>query len=138
MNDIDINYFDPAFEERDMNKISVLGLAYIGDGVFELLVRMWLISRGHTAVSDLHRCAVKIVNASAQRRFFENIRELLSEEELAVYHRGRNAKVNSVPPHSSVSDYHCATGLETLFGWLYLKSETDRIRFLFETGMENL
>ena len=131
-----MNYFNPSYSDKDINKISTLGLAYIGDCVFEMLVRIWLISEGHTASHDLHHTAVHYVNATAQHAFFERIFDLLSEDELAVYHRGRNAKVNSVPQHSSVSDYHAATGLEALFGWLYLRSDMERINALFDAGMK--
>ena len=96
---------------------STLALAHIGDGVYELMMRTALCAAGLTAVTDLHRETVRRVNAPAQARAAEAILPLLTEAEHAVYKRGRNAKVNSVPQHADVAQYHAATGLETLF-WL--------------------
>ena len=122
-------------EKDTVNAISVLGLAHIGDAVYETCVRTYLCIHGHKAVSDLHASTVKLVNANAQAAASEIIVPLLSEEELAVYKRGRNAKVNSVPQHSSIAQYHAATGVETLFGWLYLRGESTRINELFNAIM---
>lgn len=127
----------PQLDEAELNKISTLGLAYIGDGVFELLVRTSLLSEGHTAALDLHRSAVACVNAPAQHAFYEKIKEILTEEESEIYRRGRNAKVNSVPHNATVGDYHSATGLETLFGWLYLKGLRDRAEEIFSYGFRS-
>ena len=128
----------PELNESDINKISILGLAYIGDCVFEMLVRTMLISKGHTASLDLHHSAVELVNAPAQHEFYNRISGLLSNEETEIYRRGRNAKVNSVPHNASVADYHSATGLEALFGWLYLKGQKSRVEELFSAGMNEL
>ena len=132
-----MNYLEPCFSPADIARSSVLGLAHVGDGVYELLVRTWLLSRAHTASPDLHRLTVALVNAPAQAERFSAIADMLTEEELAVFRRGRNAKVHQIPHHASVAEYHTATGLEALFGWLYLSGQRERIRDLFERMMEN-
>ena len=126
-----MDYLAPKFDRSSVDSLSVLALAHVGDSVFELLVRTFLASEGHTASLELHRITVSMVNASAQHAFFERIQPVLSGEELSVYRRGRNAKVNSVPHNATKADYHSATGLETLFGWLYLNGMNDRINELF-------
>ena len=131
-----MNYLEPSFLPQEIGRISILGLAHVGDAVYELLVRTWLLSRNHLAALDLHRATVKIVNAGAQAQAFAKIAAHLTEEETAVFKRGRNAKVNQVPHNASVSDYHTATGLEALFGWLYLNDCRDRINYLFTLIME--
>ena len=130
------DYLHPQMNPEDVNRIGMLGLAHVGDGVFELLVRGSLCVKGHTAIQDLHRETVRLVNAGAQAQAMEKILPLLTEEELAVYRRGRNAKVHGVPPKASVAEYHSATGLEALFGWLYLQGRTDRLNELFARIME--
>ena len=103
-----------------------------------LMMRTALCAAGLTAVTDLHRETVRRVNAPAQARAAEAILPQLTEAEHAVYKRGRNAKVNSVPQHADVAQYHAATGLETLFGWLYLLGRTQRLRELFAAITEVL
>lgn len=131
-----MNYFRPEMDVHDINRISMLGLAHIGDSVYELLVRTMLCATGHQAVNDLHRQTVSYVNAAAQAKAAEKILPELTEEEQAVYKRGRNCKVNSVPHNATLGQYHAATGIEALFGWLYLKGETGRIDALFARIME--
>lgn len=126
-----MEHFFPQMDTAEVNKISMLGLAHIGDGVYELLVRTMLCKKGHTAVTQMHRLAVSYVNANAQATAAEKIMPVLTDDELAVYKRGRNAKVNSVPHNSDIAEYHAATGLEALFGWLYLTGSTKRIDELF-------
>jgi len=109
----------------------MLGLAHVGDGVYELLTRTMLCQQGHTDVQKLHRLTVERVKAQAQARAAEKLLPLLTEEELAIYKRGRNAHVRSVPPHAELADYHAATGLEALFGWLYLQGCLERIDTLY-------
>ena len=130
-----MNYLNPVLDKNDLGQVSVLGLAYIGDGVYELLVRTWLLSQFHTAALDLHRLTVSFVNASAQAEGFAYISGLLDEEEMAVFRRGRNAKVNQIPHHATAAEYHTATGLEALFGWLYLSGRQERIQELFSCIM---
>lgn len=126
-----MNYFQMNLDAQAMQGVGVLGLAHVGDAVYDLLVRCMLVSRGHTAVSDLHRQTVSYVKAQAQAAAARMIQDELTDEELAVYKRGRNAHVNTVPQHAQVGDYHAATGLETLFGWLYLQGREERILELF-------
>ena len=130
-----MNNFSPKMSLHDVNRISVLGLAHIGDGVYELLTRTMLCRKGHSSVQELHRLTVSHVNAPAQARAVEIILPLLEADELAAYKRGRNAKVNSVPHNADIAQYHAATGLEALFGWLYLQGKTDRINTLFSAIM---
>lgn len=126
-----MDYFSPQMSLNEVNSISMLGLAHIGDGVYELLVRTMLCAQGHSAVQQLHKLTVAQVNAPAQAAAVKKILPGLSDEELAVYKRGRNAKVNSIPQRASEAEYHAATGLEALFGWLYLRGRRDRISELF-------
>ena len=122
---------------QEVNRISMLGLAHVGDGVYELLTRTMLCLQGHSSVSQLHRLTVERVKASAQAEAAEKILPLLDEEELALYKRGRNAHVHGVPHNADVGDYHAATGLEALFGWLYLLGRRERIQQLFDAAMED-
>lgn len=115
----------------DASMISPLALAFIGDTVFDLLVRTELVGEANRPVDALHKAAAKRVCAAAQANGIKSIMSTLSQEEEAVFKRGRNAKTGTVPKHQSSSDYHYATGLESLFGWLYLRGEIDRIRELF-------
>ena len=126
-----MNYFCPEMTLQEVNKISMLGLAHIGDGVYELLTRAMLCSKGHRSVTELHKLTVSYVKAPAQAKAVEKIMPLLSDEERAVYKRGRNTKVNSVPHNANIGQYHAATGLEALFGWLYLRGYNQRISELF-------
>ena len=129
--------FFPEMEVRDVNKISILGLAHVGDGVYELLVRSMLCQSGHTALLDLHKSTVKMVKASAQAAAAEKLLDVLDGDELAIYKRGRNAHVHTVPKNADIGQYHAATGLEALFGWLYLQGKLERINRLFTVIMEN-
>ena len=130
------NYFCPQMELCDINNISMLGLAHIGDGVYELLTRTMLCSDGNKKVTELHKKSVAIVNAPAQAAAMERLLPHLTPDELAIYKRGRNAKVNSVPQKADIGQYHAATGLEALFGWLYLQGRTERINDLYSVCVE--
>lgn len=132
-----MDYFCPHMSAAEVNAISMLGLAHIGDGVYELLTRTMLCKQGHSAAAKLHRLTVSYVNAPAQAAAAKKIMPLLTAQELAVYKRGRNAKVNSVPQKATEGEYHAATGLEALFGWLYLQGESQRIDSLFAAIMED-
>lgn len=127
----------PQMNPEDVNRIGMLGLAHVGDAVFELLVRSSLCEEGHNAIQDLHRATVRKVNAPAQALAVEKIMPLLTEEESAIYRRGRNTKVHGVPQKASVAEYHSATGLEALFGWLFLLGHTERLSELFARIMED-
>ena len=130
------NYFHLRLSEDDIRGISSIGLAHLGDAVYELLVRSWLCAHGSATGKNLHRAAVELVRAEAQAQRGQKLLPLLSEAELAVYKRGRNAHVNSIPHSASRADYLKATALESLFGWLYLRGEEERINQLFCTMME--
>ena len=132
-----MNYLDPSFSPADIRQISILGLAHVGDAVYELMVRTFLLSSSHTASLDLHRSTVALVNAKAQAKAFEKISSLLTEEESAVFKRGRNAKVNQIPHNASAAEYHTATGLEALFGYLYLNACQPRLNELFSVIMHD-
>ena len=123
--------FFPEMPVQDVNKISMLGLAHVGDAVYELLYRSKLCTDGHTAVAEMHRMTVAFVRAEAQAEAAAKLLPVLTTEEASVYKRGRNAKVNSVPHNADIGQYHAATGLEALFGWLYLLGRTELINELF-------
>lgn len=123
--------FFPEMPVQDVNKISMLGLAHVGDAVYELLYRSKLCTDGHTAVAEMHRMTVAFVRAEAQAEAAAKLLPLLTQDETSVFKRGRNAKVNSVPHNADIGQYHAATGLEALFGWLYLLGRTERINELF-------
>lgn len=130
------DYFHIRVSDDEIRGISSIGLAHLGDGVYELLVRTYLCANGKATGKGLHRAAVELVCAPKQAELSEKILPLLTEEESAVFKRGRNANVNSIPAHASRGEYQQATALETLFGWLYLRGEQDRINTLFCTMME--
>lgn len=123
-------------EKPDLKAIPTLNLAFLGDGVFDLLVRRHLTETGSAHVGELNQAKVGMVNCKSQAAYMKILLPQLTEEETEVYKRGRNAKVNSPSKHSSLSDYHAATGLETLFGYLYLKGEMERINELFALIIE--
>ena len=130
------NYFSPAMDRHQIGQISALGLAHCGDAVFELLVRTWLCEQGGATAKNLHRATVSYVCAPAQAARAERMLPLLSEEELAQYRRGRNAHVHMIPKNATHREYSMATGLECLFGYLYLSGRLDRINELFQKTME--
>lgn len=131
------DYFNINIPDDKIMEISSLGLAHLGDGVYELLVRTWLCLSGKSTSKGLHRAAVSYVSATAQAKAAHRMAEHLSDEEQDVFRRGRNAKVNSVPKNANLIDYHMATGLESLFGYLYLKGRTQRINELFAIAMSD-
>lgn len=131
------NYFHIRMDSRAVNAISALGLAHLGDAVFELLVRTQLCRDGRARQSTLHRAAVQQVSAPAQARRADRLLPLLTEEELGYYRRGRNAHAHhAAPKHASREEYAKASGLETLFGALYLLGRRTRINELFNESME--
>ena len=130
------NYFDMTMTDDQLRAISSIGLAHMGDAVFEILVRTWLCAHGKATGKGLHQATIALVRAESQAEKAERILPLLTEEETAVFRRGRNAQVHSVPPHASRAQYGEATALEALFGWLWLKGRKERINELFCTMME--
>ena len=131
------NFFQPAMTEDQLRAISSIGLAHMGDAVFEILVRSWLCVHGKATGKGLHQATIALVRAESQAEKAEKILPLLTEEELAVFRRGRNAQVKSIPSHASRAQYGEATALEALFGWLYLRGQRDRINELFCRMMED-
>ncbi|HIZ94859.1 Mini-ribonuclease 3 [Flavonifractor sp. An112] len=131
-----IDYFHLNAGPELIQGISSLGLAHLGDGVFELMVRSWLCLHGKATSKGLHRATVRYVAAPAQARAVEKILPLLEETEQDVFRRGRNTSPHSVPQNASRADYQAATGLEALFGWLWLQGRTDRLNELFAVMME--
>ena len=124
--------FFPEMPVQDVNKISMLGLAHVGDAVYELLYRSKLCTDGHTAVAEMHRMTVAFVRAEAQAEAAAKLLPVLTTEEASVYKRGRNAAPKTTAKNGSVADYHSATGLESLFGYLHLSGEEARIQELFD------
>ena len=125
------NYFQMEFTPAQVNAVSNLGLAHIGDGVYELMCRTYLCSRGDKTVTTLHKDTVAMVNATAQASFAEKILPLLNEEEMGFFRRGKNTHTHTAPKAAGKKAYAVATGLETLFGALYLMGRTDRLNELF-------
>lgn len=132
------NYFDPGMERRQVDAISALGLAHMGDAVYELLVRSWLCSHGAVTVQRLHKETIDFVAAPAQAQFMEKLEPMLTPEEHDIYRRGKNTHVHGVPRHASPKEYAMATGLECLFGHLFLDGKKDRANELFSAVMEEL
>ena len=116
--------------------ISSIGLAHMGDAVYELLVRTWLCAHGKATGKGLHRATVALVCAPKPAELAQRILPLLTEEEQAVFRRGRNANVHSIPAHASRAQYQQATALEALLGWLHLSGRHDRVEQLFAVMME--
>ena len=134
MNDL----FHPQMDKLQVGAISNLGLAHIGDGVFELLCRTWLCLKGDKTVLKLHRDTVNLVKAPAQAKFAQALKPRLTEEELDYFRRGKNAHTHAHPKGATAREYALATGLEALFGALYLLGQHDRLNELFTAVMEEL
>ncbi len=118
-------------------ELSPLLLAYVGDSVFEIIVRTYVVFEGTRHVKELNIVSDKMVNAKAQSDLYNRIKDILTEEEAAVYRRGRNAKISSSAKNATLADYKRATGLESLFGYLYLSGRTERVMELFKAGIDN-
>lgn len=129
--------FHEAFhlEEKDLRTYSPLTLAYIGDGVYELVIRTVLVKKGNCPVNQLHRKASSLVKAASQSAMMEFIEPMLTEEEHSVYRRGRNAHSPTMAKHATMADYRRATGFEALMGYLYLKEDFGRIVELVRAGI---
>ena len=130
------NFFAMNLSEKEINAFSNLGLAHIGDGVYELLCRSYLCAKGEHTVGQLHKDTVQLVKAPTQARLVEKLLPHLTVSELSYYRRGKNAHVHAVPKGATPAEYAKATGLETLFGALYLSGQTQRINELFHIMME--
>ena len=132
------NYFKMNMTKAEVDAISNLGLAHMGDCVFEILCRGWLCAQGGKTVDKLHRETIHMVKATSQAKFVEKLLPLLDEEELAYYRRGKNSHVHAVPKGATREQYAKATGVEALFGALWLLGRTDRANELFNIVMEEL
>ena len=130
------HYFKMNLTRQEIDAISNLGLAHMGDCVFEILCRGYLCARGGKNVGNLHRDTISMVKAQSQAKFVEKLLPLLTEEELAYYRRGKKAHVHAVPKSCTPAEYAKATGLEALFGALYLAGKTDRLNELFKAVMD--
>ena len=130
------NYFKMNLSDGDIKAISNLGLAHMGDCVFEILCRAYLCAKGGKNVGNLHRDTINMVKASSQAKFMDRLLPHLTEEELSFYRRGKNSHVHAVPKSCTPAEYAKATGLEALLGALYLAGKTDRINELFKLVME--
>ena len=131
------NYFTMTMTKARVNEISSLGLAHIGDGVYELLCRAYLCDKGGKKVGNLHKNAIKMVNAVYQAAVAEKLLPHLTEEEQDFFRRGKNAHTHAAPKAATPQEYAKATGLEALFGALYLMGRTERLNELFRLGMED-
>ncbi|MCI6586990.1 MAG: ribonuclease III [Oscillibacter sp.] len=131
-----MNYFEPHLTPDELRAISAIGLAHMGDAVYETLVRTWLCVHGKATGKELHRTTIALVCAQKQAELAQRVLPQLTEEELAVYKRGRNANVHAMPRSATPAQYHAATGLECLMGWLYLRGDKERAEQLFHAMME--
>jgi len=131
-----VDYFNVRLSPDQLRAMSSIALAHVGDAVYELLTRTWLSVHGKATGRGLHRAAVGLVNAAAQAEKYDRLLPLLSQDELAVLHRGRNAHVHTIPHSASRLDYLKATALECLLGYLYLSGQRDRVNQLFQAIME--
>lgn len=120
------------------DELSPLTLAFVGDGVYDLLVRETLVRQANRPVGELNKLKVSLVNCESQAEFAKLLIPFLTEKEQTIYKRGRNAAPKCTPKHGSVADYHSATGLEALFGYLHINGETERISELFKIIMKSI
>ena len=125
-------------KERNPKDLGSLELAYIGDAIYELLARQYIMNNNLTRVSALHKKNVKLVSAPAQAQAAKKVFETLEDEEKNVFKRGRNVKLNQIPKNCTVEEYCLATALEALFGYLYLNHNNERISFIFNACVTEL
>ena len=132
-----LSYIKELFqlEDTDIRTYSPLTLAYIGDAIYELVIRNILVEKGNTQVNKLNQRANRLVKASAQSEMIEKLKPHLTEEEMAVFKRGRNAKSYTMAKNATMSDYRRATGFEALMGYLYLTEQWERMLELIKLGM---
>ncbi|MCI8496102.1 MAG: ribonuclease III [Lachnospiraceae bacterium] len=125
-----------GMKAQDIRSYSPLTLAFIGDGIYDLIIRSVVVGKGNSHVNNLHKRASSLVKAQSQSELIKALLPELTEEETAVYKRGRNAKSTTVAKNATISDYRRATGFEALIGYLYLEGQMDRIMELILSGME--
>ena len=131
------NYFELNFDEKQVNSVTNLGLAHIGDAVYELLCRSYLCCKGNKTVKNLHKDSVAMVKAPTQAKFAQRLLPQLTEEEQGYFRRGKNAHTHAAPKSATPQEYAKATGFETLFGALYLLGRKERLMELFAACMED-
>lgn len=134
------SYLKEQFEiaDVDVRTYSPLTLAYIGDGIYDLIIRSLVVAKGNTRAGELHKRTSQIVKAKTQAEMIEVLLPFLTEEEADIYRRGRNAKSPTMAKNATMSDYRKATGFEALMGYLYLKDEFGRIVELVKTGITSM
>ena len=126
-------------KEVNYQQLNGAALAYLGDAIYEIAIRHYILTTGHTNPNQLHKAAVKFVGAKGQAKIIKtwiDQDDILTEEEIAIYKRGRNHKANTKAKNASIQDYRQATGFEALMGWLYLSGETDRLETLIQAGIQ--
>lgn len=135
-----LGYLKETFEleYQDIRTYSPLTLAYIGDAIYELVIRTILVEKGNAQVNKLHKRASRLVKASAQSAMIEKLKPYLTEEEMGVFKRGRNAKAATMAKNATMSDYRRATGFEALMGYLYLTEQWERMLELMKTGIREV
>lgn len=126
-----------ACKEKKPDQFSPLVLAFIGDAVYSLIIRTLIVEKGNMPVNKMHRAVSQLVKAQAQQELFHAIEGLLTEEELAVFKRGRNAKSHTSAKNATITEYRTATGVEALVGYLYLSGDMDRILYLMAEGLRD-
>lgn len=134
-----LTYIKKQFElkEADINAYSPLTLAYIGDSIYDLVIKTIVVEHANCAANKLHQQASALVKAQTQAQMADFLQDYMTEEEQAIYKRGRNAKSYTTAKNASVADYRKATGLEAVFGYLYLKGQSERVVDLVKTGLHN-
>lgn len=134
---MDFNLLKGKFTKNDARQMNPLVLAFIGDAIYEVFVRTYLVDRNRDmSVHKLHVKAIEFVKAHAQSEFIKKLEEELNEEEIYFFKRGRNSKSGTIPKNADVQEYRTATGFETLIGFLYVTEQTDRLNYLLEMIIE--
>ena len=128
--------FKENYKGQSAKELSPLVLAYIGDAVYEIMVRTMVVSMGNMPVNKMHKLSREYVKGKGQSDLYFRIENMLTDEEMAVFKRGRNAKSHTMAKNAEMIDYKHATGFEALFGYLYLEGRTERLYELFEAGIK--
>jgi ribonuclease-3 family protein len=124
-----------SIKEHDLRTFSPLTLAFIGDGIYDVVIRTLIVGEGNQAVNKMHKRASSMVKAEAQSEMILVLQDQLTDQEMTIFKRGRNAKSNSAAKNASIGDYRRATGFEALMGYLYLTDQTDRMLVLIKMGL---
>ena len=132
------NFFELNMTKAQIDAISNLGLAHMGDCVYEMLVRAYLCAQGNKTVAQLHKQTITMVKATYQAEFVDKMLPLLTEDEMTYYRRGKNSHVHAVPKSATPAQYAKATGLEAMFGYLFLSGKKERANEIFNLVMKEL